>query len=521
MKFQITRPLLYLVLFSIYAPLVLLSSNLAETSPEVIIRPLLNCLLFGALTFLVFWTIIRNIAKTCMVASIFLILFYSYGHVYTLLKGIDILGLAIGKNRFLLPIFGLATIFLVILGLRWKKPPESIHTFMLIVGLALVVVPLFNIGRSIVIEAINRKTEIENRMAISQSVQVPVGTVVPDIYYIILDSYTRADALKTDLKYDDSAFIEELKKIGFIVADCSRSNYSATLFSMSSTLNMDYLDKLNPDLLDPNGKPPMLVALFRNSRVRTEFAKYGYQWIAIDPGRKGLEMDNADLFVQPKNITKYLAFRVVINDFEDMLLRTTPGIVLVNFGNQLFGGVYSELRFPYYERAAYQLFDLDILPTIPDLPGPKFVYTHFMLPHYPYMFTADGSIQTDPDYLNDPIPEKKAIEGYTAQVTFINSRILPVIKTIISKSKTPPIIILQGDHGMDGDNRLKILNAYYLPDSLKDQIYPTITPVNTFRLILNGLFNRGLPLLDDKSFSVTQKYTFTEVREDNPVCIGN
>jgi hypothetical protein len=232
-------------------------------------------------------------------------------------------------------------------------------------------------------------------------------------------------------------------------------------------------------------------------------------------------MDNADLFIQPENLSKYLSYKEVINDFEDILLRTTPGIVIVNFGDRLFGGAYAELRFPYYKRAAYQLFDLGVLPTIPELPGPKFVYTHIMLPHYPYMFTADGKIQTDPEYLNDPIPTLIAHKGYIGQVAFINSRIIPVNESIITKSKIPPIIVLQGDHGMESNNRLKNLEAYYLPVTLKAQIYPTITPVNTFRLILNGLFNRGLPLLDDVSYSVSQKYTFTQVKEDNPACIVN
>jgi hypothetical protein len=211
----------------------------------------------------------------------------------------------------------------------------------------------------------------------------------------------------------------------------------------------------------------------------------------------------------------------MITDFEDMLIRTTPGISVLNLGDRLFGEAYEKLRFPYYKRAATQLFILDTLPTVPeDIPGPKFVYAHIMLPHYPYMFTADGQIQTNPAYLYDPIPVRETADGYRNQVTFINSRIIPVIQSIIAKSKVPPIIILQGDHGLQDDNRLKNLEAYYLPESIKSQIYPTMTPVNSFRIILNGLFNRGLPLLDDVSYSVSKKYLFAEVKEDNPACIG-
>ena len=385
----------------------------------------------------------------------FLLLFYSYGHFYAILDGVNLAGIAIGKNRYLLPLFGLITILLVVLGLKWKKPPEWTHTMMLITGLVLVVVPVFNIGNFMAAEARSRAAEKALHTSINKISQAPAGVVTPDVYYIILDSYTRQDALKSDLKYDNSAFLDELRKIGFVVADCSRSNYPATIFSLSSSLNMDYLEKLDPDLLSPNGKNEMLVKLFRNPIVRSEFSKNGYKWVAIDTGRKGLEMDDADVFIQPERLSKYLAYKEVINDFEDLLLKTTPGIVIANFGDRLFGGVYDVLRFPFYDHAAYQLFDIDALQSTKDIPGPKFVYSHIMLPHYPYMFTADGQIQTDPAYLYEPIPVQQAIEGYGAQVTFINSRILPVIKNIIASSKVPPIIVLQGDHGMGGKNRLK------------------------------------------------------------------
>jgi hypothetical protein len=39
-----------------------------------------------------------------------------------------------------------------------------------------------------------------------------------------------------------------------------------------------------------------------------------------------------------------------------------------------------------------------------------------------------------------------------------------------------------------------------LPGGGTSQIYPTITPVNTFRLIFNIYFGGNYPLLEDKSY---------------------
>ena len=168
------------------------------------------------------------------------------------------------------------------------------------------------------------------------------------------------------------------------------------------------------------------------------------------------------------------------------------------------------------------MYSLKTLPAMTDVSGPKFVYVHIVAPHFPYIFTPEGEIQTDPDYLGVNIPEiKKNKEGYLNQVQFLNSQMIPILKTLINESKVPPIIVLQGDHGMEKDNRLQILNAYYLPESIRGGVYPSITPVNSFRLILNGLFDQNLPLLQDESYFVDAKkhYEFKLVPENNATCI--
>ena len=62
--------------------------------------------------------------------------------------------------------------------------------------------------------------------------------------------------------------------------------------------------------------------------------------------------------------------------------------------------------------------------------------------------------------------------------------------------------------------RMSIFNAYYLPDQNTGLIYDSITPVNSFRLILNAYFNANYELLEDKSyFSDDTYYNFTDVTE--------
>jgi hypothetical protein len=66
----------------------------------------------------------------------------------------------------------------------------------------------------------------------------------PDIFYIILDGYAREDVLEKLYQYDNSQFVNDLQRKGFFVASLSRANYIQTLLSLSSSLNLQYLNEI-------------------------------------------------------------------------------------------------------------------------------------------------------------------------------------------------------------------------------------------------------------------------------------
>jgi hypothetical protein len=166
-----------------------------------------------------------------------------------------------------------------------------------------------------------------------------------------------------------------------------------------------------------------------------------------------------------------------------------------------------------------QLFILDQLPRLTSIPEPKFVFAHLIVPHVPFVFAADGSILTDPGYysneLYEPVDREHLVQGYLNQVAFIDNQIVEVVRQIIEHSSPPPIIVLQGDHGLENENRLTILNAYYLPENGSAGLYPSITPVNTFRYIFNTYFDGQYELLPDTSYGEDGKV----VLESYPGCL--
>ena len=78
-----------------------------------------------------------------------------------------------------------------------------------------------------------------------------------------------------------------------------------------------------------------------------------------------------------------------------------------------------------------------------------------------------------------------------------------MIRQILDNSSIPPIIILQGDHGPNGsapENLLPILNSYYFPGVGQGELYESITPVNSFRVLFSEYFGAGYDLLSDRSY---------------------
>jgi hypothetical protein len=145
-----------------------------------------------------------------------------------------------------------------------------------------------------------------------------------------------------------------------------------------------------------------------------------------------------------------------------------------------------------------------------------------MEPHTPFVFAADGS---DPgkrgygsmfDGLNDDITLQQYHDWYREQVIYTDNQAAAMIDKILARSGKPPVIVLIGDHGprsgmtvdpsaTDLREYMSNLTAMYLPGKHDLGLYPQITPVNLFRVVLNDYFNAKLPMLPDKSY-----YSFPE-----------
>jgi hypothetical protein len=67
----------------------------------------------------------------------------------------------------------------------------------------------------------------------------------------------------------------------------------------------------------------------------------------------------------------------------------------------------------------------------------------------------------------------------------------------------------------DIHERMGILNCYYFPDRNYQGITDHITPVNSFRVVLNHFFEANLPLLEERNYfsAAVALFDFIDVTE--------
>ncbi len=134
---------------------------------------------------------------------------------------------------------------------------------------------------------------------------------------------------------------------------------------------------------------------------------------------------------------------------------------------------------------------------------PVFAYAHFLIPHWPYAFDKNGTLR---DVTHDKYEDK---EKYLDQVIYTDKLIMQMVDSILVDSKNPSVIIIQGDHGFNKffekdkfKSSVNILNAYYFPEGCKGKIYDSITPVNSFAVLFNTVFNFQFKLQEDRSIDL-------------------
>lgn len=464
---------------------------------EVLIRPITVIVAITTALWIGFTVCLRDSRKAALLVSAAVVLGFSY----------EVLAIAFEQvgSRFRHPLpaslvlmswVALIAVSLLLLA-RLKRGLDLATVFANVFAVCLIAMPgvaAFGQGVSL----LNRQPPLP---PFELGPQQP-SLVRPDIYYILLDSYTRADVLQAFYHYDNSPFLDRLRQKGFRVMDHARANYIWTTLSVASSLNATYVDDLGRHLGQHSKDHKPLARLIQCNRVAATLKRLGYRVVVFPASSPivGHDRERVDRLFRPVWFLSPLEHRLLVRTPLPTLLRGTP---------------YDQ--YALHRKSLLYIFNQ--LPNVSDGIHPVFVYAHVLAPHPPFVLGDMMAFQTQQRFaFGQRYSKAESIRGYAEAVDAVNQLVERTIDAILRHATSPPIIILQGDHGPRLRGRLRrpgqgkvdyqtnravqssILNAYYLPRGGADGLYESITPVNTFRLIFNRYFDGKIELLPDRSY---------------------
>ncbi|OGK16164.1 hypothetical protein A2690_01860 [Candidatus Roizmanbacteria bacterium RIFCSPHIGHO2_01_FULL_39_12b] len=486
-------------LFSLPVLLWIYINNWNETRLDSLTPPIIIIGVIILLTFLVSLFFLKKQNIAILYSAIFVLLFFSYGTLTRFIHQFPTITSILHSRPEKLAIL-LTCSILIIVFLKVNKINElslsKLINSLIVAGIVLAIFPLV----FIILHEIKRPPLFDGQLfSINNKIN---KNNTPDIYYLIVERYAGFETLKK--RYNFRSDLERyLKKEGFYLAS-SRPNYPHTSLSLASSLNMNYLSSLEKNAILYKGDQTHLFSLINNSLFFNFLKNNGYAIFNFSDLWQGTEYNlNADY-----NFNYY---------------GPLPAFTRLFLEETAFDFFYKKYRFEKDKTASYKTdkrlseqYKLNKLKEVVRMNNKKIVFFHLLVTHEPYILGPLGQSLTDEEFIKTP-HEKK----YINHIGYSNIVLRQFVNTI-KKSRRPFIIVIQADEGpytqelrkaVDKGNfswkkvsddaittHMSILNAYYFLDKNYQNLYPTISPVNNFRVILNQFFNQDLPLLEDKYF---------------------
>jgi hypothetical protein len=394
------------------------------------------------------------------------------------------------KYRYIFILFTALLLFIFFRIRRLKTVPQKTVLFL---NLILTIFCLLEGGKLIYRLLKDDKSLLLSVPAVHFNYALSTQPKHPNIYFLLFDEYLGNQFLQSDYNYNNEVLKTFLTDRNFFIPKLSRSNYNYTSQSMPSILNMNYLEGEMHGKNKTESEIKLLssVGLIQNANVITFLKKNNYRIINLSP------------FNVDDSLEKISSNTVFSSDMDLIQSQTFINIILKKFGwyitNKKWLHLIGEDAYGvnYYNNFVKKEL---VKKSIPDsVKTPKFVYTHFFMPHFPFLKDSLGK-DVDFKFLmlllanNNMAPVHNL---YLSYVKYVNTVLMDITRNII-KNDPNSIIMIMSDHGFRMESQRMIFNnQFYIrtPDVNYSNWPDTIDAVNAFRLLFNNEFNQKLDYL--------------------------
>ena len=431
---------------------------------------------------------------------------------------------ALGQHRVLAPLGLLATIAVATWCLR--QPAGRLAAMSGFLGrFAVFLVAILGL-QTVVADARGPRAARHSILARQLAAPVPVhpGPSITannpprDIYVIVLDGHANARVLRQVFGYDNSAFEDSLRALGFLVPADVRSNYVQTYLSVASLLNAAHVTPLTRDAGVASKDHTLPTYLVKQNRTVRFLKAHGYRYLLF-PSAWWAATANSPLADEEFDASPGFALLHEITRTELRL-----AVIRSSLARYVVGA--KEDQAPMVE---HFLRSFDGLARVPADPAPTFAFAHFLIPHIPYLL--DAACRPLAHQIGDDMeadtPEQRA--DYVGQVRCADRLVLRLVTALLRGSSPAPVIIVVGDHGSrfadvgfyDHPERVSrafvrerfgAFGAFYLPAGGRREFREPVTLVNVLGNVLRYYFGASLPRSPDSMYvSGLELYRFFPV----------
>ena len=320
----------------------------------------------------------------------------------------------------------------------------------------------------------------------------------PNVYFLLFDEYAGYKSLKDSFSFANDSLYNFMQQQGFNVLPL-HANYEYTPFSMSSILNMQYVDSNYDHRLLTQKDVQQRFGEIRNAEVFSIFKTMGYN------------IENYSIFDikdHPALSGANPLFPIHTHLLTDKIFHNR---LIKDIGWRLVEGRFAISFLKKYYLYPTDDYNKDVEQKIISSAGktsarPKFCYAHFMLPHGPYFRDSAGNYNQPSqmrDLFNKPL--------YLSYLKYSNTIIMRLVKNMIAADPNA-IVIVMSDHGFysyanAGDDDPYNYDNFCLvrfPDKNYIPYKEKWSNVNFFRYLFNCEFGQKLPYLKDSTIFVNE-----------------
>lgn len=453
-------------LFILFIVLFMCAHNPGQTKAYMTYRTLMLGTGFSLALYGLLYLFFKSRLKAGVVATFILFSLFQYGVIYEFLEWLYYRGQWPFKNihRYLV------VLYLAIYALVLWKIKRTRHDFIKInyfLNGLIILLLLYNFTRICFAGYSAGESFLGDTAGAKEEIHFRTQDPRPDMYYIILDGYAGNRVLSKYFNFGNTEFITGLKEQGFRFSDSAYSNYYYTSTSLASTLNFEYSTGTASD-----------VSRIRNNRLFRVLKQNGYNIWHMKSGyavTSFFSLADKTIWIGGPNEFEKNLFKYTILRLDDLL------------------GFFA------YQRLRSQFSNMKEM--IAPAGSPKFCFLHFVAPHPPYILDRNGRLRAKHQFAEHSWEPKTF---YIDQLIYVNKQIQNFISQLVAVNPKA-VVIVQSDHGPwinaktaedVFEARSQILYAYRLPANLG--LPSRTSSVNTFRYVLNGLFNCGLDTLPDR-----------------------